>query len=140
MGFQQTLLEYARNVLNIKSGSHEEINPDSELHIISRLSCSLVGESQTIRVLPESIAFHAYGKDSVVEKFKCNYGLNEEFRNDLNDGKLKITGFDMDENARILEIPDHRFFAATLFLPQISSKPGSAHPLILSFIKSVIEF
>ncbi|MFC1533322.1 hypothetical protein ACFL7M_08170 [Thermodesulfobacteriota bacterium] len=53
---------------------------------------------------------------------------------------LKITGFDMDGNARIIEIPRHRFFLATLYLPQISSEPKSAHPLILSFVKSAIKF
>jgi len=100
----------------------------------------LVGESQTIRVVPETIAFQAYGKDSIVEKFQCNYGLNEKYRNDLNDGKLKITGFDVDGNARIIELPQHRFYIATLYLQQISSEPGTAHPLILSFIRSVLEF
>jgi CTP synthase (UTP-ammonia lyase) len=100
----------------------------------------LVGESQTIRVIPETIAFQAYGKESIVEKFQCNYGLNEKYTKDLNDGKLKITGFDMDGNARIIELPYHRFFIATLYLPQVSSELGSAHPLILSFIKSVIKY
>jgi CTP synthase (UTP-ammonia lyase) len=100
----------------------------------------LVGESQTISVIPETIAFQAYGKDSIVEKFQCNYGLNEKYRNALNDGKLKITGIDVDGNARIIELPHHRFYIATLYLPQISSKPGTAHPLILSFVRSVIEF
>jgi len=100
----------------------------------------LIGESQTIRVLPGTISFQAYGKDSFVEKFQCNYGLNEKYRNDLNDGKLKIAGFDVDGNARIIELLHHRFYIATLYLPQISSEPGTTHPLILSFVRSVIEF
>lgn len=91
-------------------------------------------------MVPETIAFQAYGKDSIVEKFQCNFGLNEKYRNDLNNGKLKITGFDVDGNARIIELPHHRFYIATLYLPQISSEPGTAHPLILSFVRSVIEF
>ncbi len=90
--------------------------------------------------MPTTTAYQAYGNDSNVEKFQCNYGLNEKYRNDLSDGKLKITGFDEDDNARIIEIPNHRFFIATLFLPQFTSKPGMSHPLILSFIKAAIKF
>ena len=100
----------------------------------------MIGESQTIHIIPETIAYQAYGKDSIIERFQCNYGLNEKYRNDLSDGKLKITGFDEDDNARIIEIPNHRFFIATLFLPQFTSKPGMSHPLILSFIKAAIKF
>ncbi|MFC1886711.1 hypothetical protein ACFLZM_06620 [Thermodesulfobacteriota bacterium] len=93
-----------------------------------------------MHIIPETKAFRAYGKDSIVERFQCSYGLNEKYGNDLNDGKLKITGFDTDGNARIIEIPGHRFFLATLYLPQFSSEPGTPHPLILSFVKAAMEF
>jgi CTP synthase (UTP-ammonia lyase) len=100
----------------------------------------LVGESQTMHIIPATIAYQAYGKDSIIEKFQCNYGLNEKYRNDFSDGIFTITGYDEDDNARIIEIPNHRFFIATLFLPQFTSKPGMSHPLILSFIKAAIKF
>ena len=93
-----------------------------------------------MHIIPETVAYQAYGKDSIIESFQCNYGLNEKYRNDLDDGKLKITGFDKEGNARIIEIPNHRFFIATLFLPQFTSKPGISHPLILSFIKAAMKF
>ena len=93
-----------------------------------------------MHIVQETVAYHAYGKDSIIENFQCNYGLNEKYRNDLDDGKLKITGFDKEGNARIIEIPNHRFFIATLFLPQFTSKPGMSHPLILSFIKAAMKF
>jgi CTP synthase (UTP-ammonia lyase) len=93
-----------------------------------------------MHIIPATIAYQAYGKDSIIEKFQCNYGLNEKYRNDFSDGILKITGYDEDDNARIIEIPIHRFFIATLFLPQFTSKPGMSHPLILSFIKAAIKF
>jgi CTP synthase (UTP-ammonia lyase) len=126
--------------LKIKDASHEETTPRASTQIINKLSCSLVGESQMMRIIPSTLAYRAYGKDSIVESFQCNYGLNEKYRNDLDDGKLKITGFDENDHARIIEIPNHRFFIATLFLPQVASKPGLSHPLILSFIKAAIKF
>jgi CTP synthase (UTP-ammonia lyase) len=126
--------------LKIKDASHEETTPRASTQIINKLSCSLVGKSQMMRIVPATIAYQAYEKRSIVESFQCNYGLNEKYRNDLDDGKLKITGFDENDHARIIEIPNHRFFIATLFLPQVASKPGLSHPLILSFIKAAIKF
>ena len=93
-----------------------------------------------MRIAPATIAYRAYGKELAMEKFQCNYGLNETFRDDLNDGKLEIAGFDEEGNTRIVEIPTHRFFVATLFLPQLSSEVGSPHPLISSFIEAALEF
>lgn len=127
-------------MLNIENAAHEETNPQASTLIINKLSCSLIGEDQTMHVLPATIAYQAYGKDSIVERFQCNYGLNEKYRNDLNDGNLKITGFDENNNARIIEIPNHRFFIATLFLPQFTARPGMSHPLILLFIKAAMKF
>jgi CTP synthase (UTP-ammonia lyase) len=100
----------------------------------------MVGKSQTVNIIPASIAYRAYGKGSIIERFQCNYGLNEKYRNDLSDGKFKITGLDEDDNARIIEISTHRFFIATLFLPQFNSKPGLPHPLVSSFINAAIKF
>ena len=103
------------------------------------MSCSLVGKSQTMRLTQGTIAFKVYKKELIVERFQCNYGLNEEYKNDLDDGRLKISGVDMEGNVRIIEILHHPFFIGTLYLPQISSKPESAHPLILSFVESAIN-
>jgi CTP synthase (UTP-ammonia lyase) len=83
-----------------------------------------------------SLAHQAYGKGSTVETFQCQYGLNERYRESLNDGNLKITGRDKEGQARIIEIQSHPFFLASLFLPQMSSKPGRPHPLIRSFIET----
>lgn len=104
------------------------------------MSCSLVGESQTLHVFADTLAFKSYGCDTIVERFQCNYGLNEFFRADLSDGNLQITGCDDDQNARIIEIPSHRFYLATLFLPQLNSTPAAPHPLIHAFVAAAVGY
>ena len=42
--------------------------------------------------------------------------------------------------ARIVEMIDHRFFLATLFQPQLTSKEGSPHPLITAYLEAVLSF
>ena len=39
---------------------------------------------------------------------------------------------------RIVEIPEHPFFVATLFLPQARSTPESPHPLLKGYAAAVI--
>jgi CTP synthase (UTP-ammonia lyase) len=76
----------------------------------------------------------------VIEQFHCNYGLNEKYRDQMSSGALKIVGLDTNGNTRIVELLNHRFFIATLFLPQLSSTPEAPHPLIYAYIKAAIAF
>ena len=50
-----------------------------------------------------------------------------------------MVGVDQDGEARVLELPDHRFFVATLFVPQLSSSPGSPHPLIVAYLRAAMR-
>lgn len=102
--------------------------------------CSLAGVEQEILVAPDTSAFKAYGKNQAIEQFTCNYGLNESYRKDIIQDNLNVVGKDSDGNARIVEIVSHPFFMATLFLPQLSSKPGTPHPLVLAFLDAAVAF
>jgi len=127
-------------VLGIKDAEHEESAPGAATLFISKLACSLVGKTQEIKIAPDSIAHRAYGKQEVMEQFFCNYGVNPLFRNEVSKGKLSITGVDPEGEVRIVELSDHPFYAATLFLPQIAPKPESPHPLIFAYLKAAEAF
>jgi len=75
-----------------------------------------------------------------MEQFQCNYGLNPQFRDRMGQGQLKITGVDLEGEVRIMELIDHPFYVATLYLPQISSRPESPHPLIVAYLKAALTF
>lgn len=106
--------------------------------LISLLTCSLVGQTQTIRVTPNSLAYAAYQQTQVTETFHCNYGLNPAFRQRIAGGALTITGTDPEGDVRIVELTGHPFFLATLFLPQVSSEPGRPHPLIGAYLRATL--
>lgn len=126
--------------MGIKDAEHEESAPGAPTLFISKLVCSLVGKTQEIKIAQDSIAHRAYGKQEVMEQFFCNYGLNPAFRNVVNKGKLSITGVDPEGEVRIVELSDHPFYVATLFLPQVASKPENPHPLILTYLKAAAAF
>lgn len=127
-------------MLGIQDAEHEETAPSTPTLLISKLACPLVGKTQTIKITLGSHARQAYGQQEVTEQFSCNYGLNPEFRDKIGKGHLKITGVDLDGEVRMVELSDHPFYVATLFVPQISSKPGSPHPLIVAFLRAAWAF
>ncbi|MFH0997153.1 MAG: hypothetical protein V1844_16905, partial [Pseudomonadota bacterium] len=95
---------------------------------------------QEILIAPDTLAFKAYGKNRAIEQFTCNYGLNETYRKDIIRDNLSVAGKDSDGNARIVELASHPFFMATLFLPQLSTRPGNPHPVVLAFLEAAAAF
>lgn len=49
-------------------------------------------------------------------------------------------GVDSNGEVRIVELSNHRFFIATLFVPQLSSSPETPHPLITAYLKAAMAF
>lgn len=90
--------------------------------------------------MPGTLARQVYGKEETVEEFRCNYGLDLEYRDKVGSGGLKIAGVDSNGEVRIVELPNHRFFIATLFLPQLSSSSNMPHPLIVAYMKAATAF
>jgi CTP synthase (UTP-ammonia lyase) len=130
------LVEYARNILGITEAEHAETSPDADTLVVSSLSCSLVGQSQRVVVLPGSRAAALYGDGEVIEDFFCNYGLNPKYRAPLEEAGLRVTGVDEDGEVRIVELDDHRFFVATLFCFQTRSRADRPHPLVAGFVQA----
>jgi CTP synthase (UTP-ammonia lyase) len=117
---------------------HEESAPDAATLLISRLSCSLVGQTQAIHLAPGSQIAALYGQSEPVEDFRCNYGFNAAFSENFRTSALKFVAFDHDGELRAIELPGHRFYMATLFLPQMRSQPGQPHPLIQAYLQAAL--
>ena len=59
---------------------HEESAPEALNQVISKLICSLVGQGLPIKILPGTLAHRVYAQEEILEEFRCNYGLNPEYR------------------------------------------------------------
>jgi CTP synthase (UTP-ammonia lyase) len=133
-GFQHALLEYARNVLGFKDAQHAEYDSSASNLFISSLRCAVAGKRMRVTIRPGSHASALYRRGEVDEDYYCNFGLNPAYQADIESSGLKITGVDQDGEARIVELPTHRFFLATLFLPQALSTMKNPHPLVNGFV------
>lgn len=136
-GFQHMVIEFARNVLEIRDAEHAEYDPYASKLVVNPLTCDLKGSLLEIEILSlNSKTFRAYGTTKIHEKYYCNFGLNPEYQDEINDKGFEIVGSDNHKEARILELTNHKFFIATLFVPQDNCSKEKPHKLILEFLKS----
>jgi len=139
-GFQHMVIEFARNVMGITDAEHAEYDPYASNLVVNPLSCSLVGETLAVELTePSSRTAEIFGVKKIMEKYYCNFGLNPRYQNQLHHKGFKIVGTDKFKEARILELENHPFFIATLFVPQDNSTMESPHKLVTGFLKSVIR-
>lgn len=120
----------------MEDAEHEESAPNASNLLISKLSCSLVGITQQVEIRPGTLAHQIYQAEAVTEQFLCNYGLNPKYRDEISRSGLRVAGIDVEGEVRIVELSAHRFFVATLFLPQLSSTTETPHPLIMAYLKA----
>ena len=80
-----------------------------------------------------------YGVPEATESFYCNFGVDPEYARLLEPGGLIVTGVSSDGEVRIVELPKHPFFLATLFIPQMRSTLAKPHPLVAGFVAAARE-
>jgi CTP synthase (UTP-ammonia lyase) len=133
-GLQHAVIEFARNVLGVASAQHAEYDPVASDLFIDELLCSLVGQTMSIRLVDDALQA-IYGAPEATERYYCRFGVNPVHRPALEAGGLATAGVDAaDGDVRIVRIPSHPFFVATLFVPQAASTPERPHPLVSAFL------
>ncbi|WP_018547157.1 glutamine amidotransferase-related protein [Streptomyces sp. LaPpAH-108] len=137
-GFQHTLLEFARNACGLTGVAHAENDPGAEDLLIEPLACSLVGHEATVVLEPGSLAESVIGSPRTVERYFCSYGPSRHL-DTLRAHGLRFSGHDTDGQVRVAEIPDHPFFLASLFQPELYGDGSRPHPMIRALGRAAIE-
>jgi CTP synthase (UTP-ammonia lyase) len=135
-GFQHVVIEFARNVLGLAGAEHAEHDPTAELLVVDALACSLVGKVMDVTMAEGSAARRAYATGGTTERYYCRFGLNPGYVDPFAQAGLVVSGTDQAGEPRIVELPGHPFFVATLFVPQASSAPGAPHPLVSAYLRA----
>src|SRR5262245_59700228 len=135
-GFQHAIIESLRNVAGVKEADHAESNPGAKMPVIARLACSLAGRGGVIRLQAGTRLAAAYRRHEVTEGFHCNFGFDKRYEEALTKSGLKISGRDPSGDARVVELPNHPFFIATLFQPERSAFTARSHSLIKAFVEA----
>ena len=134
-GFQYTVVEFARHVAGLPDAGHAETAAAGERLVVDRLACSLVGEERTVFPVPGTRLSALCGTAPFAGFHWCNYGVAPGYTDLLVQRGLTIGALSTDGGIEAIELPEHPFFVATLFQPQIGSLSGKPlHPLIAAFV------
>lgn len=89
------------------------------------------------RLAPGSLAADLYGAESVTERHRHRYEVNQKFTSEITAGGLVISGTSPDGAlVEFVEAPASRFFVATQAHPELKSRPDRAHPLFVGLIQA----
>jgi CTP synthase (UTP-ammonia lyase) len=118
-------------------------------YVITPLSCALPNRragapkasgEERLKILPGTLLHKICGGEDDSERYYCNYGVNEEYERQFVAAGLRVSAKGTQGETRAVELPGHRFFIATLFQPQLSSRPENPHPLIMAFLRAAMTF
>jgi CTP synthase len=144
LGLQCAVIEYARNVASLEGANSSEFDPATPHPVIDLLpdqhGVSDMGGTMRLGLYPcrmprGTLAEQAYGDGLVFERHRHRYEVNNRFRRRLEDAGLSVTGTSPDQRlVEIIELPDHPWFVAGQFHPELRSRPTRPHPLFRDFI------
>ncbi len=147
LGLQCAVIEFARNVCNLKNANSTEFK-DSKYNVIDIMeyqkSVKIKGGSMRLGAYPciiekNSLAYQCYKKEFVNERHRHRYEVNNNFRKVLSENGMKFTGLSPDESlVEMIELPKsmHPFFIACQFHPEFKSRVVTPHPLFREFVKA----
>lgn len=90
--------------------------------------------------MPGTLLHSICGSEDDSEQYYCNYGVNEEYEEQFQAAGLRVSARGVLGEARAVELPNQRFFIATLFQPQLSSRPEMPHRFLLAFLRAAMHF
>jgi CTP synthase len=150
LGMQLAVVEFARNVMGWQDANSTEFNPATTHPVIDLLPdqkdlVQLGGTMRlggyTCKLLPGSAAYSAYKQDTIVERHRHRYELNNKYRAELAQSGMIFSGTLPDGFlVEIIEFPAHPWFVATQFHPEFKSRPNRPHPLFRGFIGAARKY
>jgi len=144
LGMQLAIVEFARNVIGLKSASSIEFDESTEDPVIALMpeQSEVVNLGGTLRLgaypcelVNGSLAERLYGKTLISERHRHRYEVNNDYRDILCEHGMLLSGLSPDGRiVEMVELSEHPFFIATQAHPEFKSRPNMAHPLFKGFV------
>lgn len=160
LGMQIAVIEYARNIANMKDANSTEFDKKTDFPVIylmrewvnertgeieKRDVASDKGGTLRLGAYPctlakDTFAFDAYSDETISERHRHRYEFNNEYMDELKKSGLVISGTSPNgELVEIVEVKDHPWYLGCQFHPEFKSKPMAPHPLFVDFIKASVK-
>ena len=144
LGMQVMVIEHARSLLGLKDANSTEFGPQTAhpvIHILpGQRGLSEMGGTMRLgnypcRLVAGTRAAAAYGSETVVERHRHRFELNNAYREPLQEAGLLASGLSPEGHlVEIAEQTGHPFMVGVQFHPEFRSRPQAPHPLFCAFV------
>ncbi|MEW6119864.1 MAG: CTP synthase [Pseudomonadota bacterium] len=162
LGMQLAVVEYARDVAGMADAHSTEFEPMTTHPVIGLITewldrtgqvekrseqsdlggtMRLGGQPCTLKA--GSLARQVYGADSIVERHRHRYEVNNTLLSQLEEKGLVVAGRAPGTDlCEMVELPTdvHPWFVGCQFHPEFTSNPRTGHPLFSAFVKAALAF
>lgn len=149
LGMQLAIVEFARDVIGWNDAHSAELDPSTTHPVIHLMpdqdGIEDIGGTLRLGSYPcvldkKSRAFALYGSETIHERHRHRYEVNNYYRDDLEKHGMNLCGLSPDSRiVEMLELPDHPWFVATQAHPEFKSRPNHPHPLFKGFVGAALE-
>ena len=146
LGLQCAVIEFARNVCNLKDANSLEFDPSTPypvIHIMeSQKNIKEMGGTMRLgayecELVEKTIAQSAYKTNKISERHRHRYEVNNDYRTILREQGMVLSGLSPDGNlVEMIELKNHPYFLGCQFHPELKSRITEPHPLFVSFVKA----
>ncbi len=148
LGLQCAVIDFARHVCGLPGANSTEFDSHTRYPVIDLMESqrAIKAKGGTMRlgaygcqITTGSKAFNAYRTRSISERHRHRWEVNNRYRQRLEKYGMKISGVNPELNlVEIIELPNHPWFVAGQFHPELKSRVGRAHPLFRDFVAAAV--
>ncbi len=159
LGMQLAIIEFARHVAGLEGAHSTEFDLDTPHPVIGLITEFVDREGRiqkrdagsdlggTMRLGGQACALEKgskvreiYATESVIERHRHRYEVNNDYRERLGLQGMVFTGLSPDDRlVEIIELRDHPWFVGCQFHPEFKSRPFAPHPLFRDFIGAALK-
>lgn len=147
LGLQVAAIAAVRQA-GVKDAHSTEVNPETANPVINTMDDQIgkEGTGGTMRLgnyecalVKGTKAQKLYGSKTVLERHRHRYEFNNEYLPQLKAAGITVSGIWKQGNlVEIIEKSDHKFFVASQFHPEFTSRPNRPQALFNGFVSSLL--
>jgi CTP synthase len=149
LGMQVAIIEFARNVCGLDDSNSSEFAPEcahpvialmESQHGVKDMGGTMRLGAYACRLARGSRAAEIYGVPEISERHRHRYEVSNGFRELFVEKGMRLAGLSPDGSlVEMVELPNHPYFVACQFHPELKSRPTRPHPLFASFIGAAVN-
>jgi len=150
LGMQCAMIEFGRNVLNLKEANSTEIDPNTKHPIIDIMEDqkNIKDMGGTMRlgayecIIQKGTKAHSiYEKTKINERHRHRYEFNDKYKERFEKAGMIASGINpKTQLVEIMELKSHPWFIGVQFHPELQSTVLNPQPLFVKFIKAALAY